>query len=425
VKAPPIEPHNVVKISTKTHSKKLYEPQWFSAMIRGERGQILPVLANAMNVLRNAPEVADALAFDSMKKAAILEMALPVIEAAEPLQDDFPRPVRDVDVTQLQEWLQHAGLPKIGKDTVHQAVDLRAQERAFHPVRDYLDGLTWDGQPRLARWLSYYLGAEVNNYHAGIGPMFLIAMVARIFAPGCKADYMMVLEGPQGARKSTACAILGGEWFSDNLPDVAHDGKDVSQHLRGKWLIEIAELSATSKAEDAALKAFISRPVERYRPTFGRREVIEPRECVFIGTTNKDAYLRDETGARRFWPVKVGKIDTDALAHDRDQLFAEAVHSYRQGAHWWPDGDFEEKHVRPQQDDRFEADAWEDAITEYIKTRSRVTVCEVAREALALGTAKIGMADQRRIGAILQRLDWKPIRDWLGRGYIPTTITKS
>lgn len=377
--------------------------QWLNACQLGYDATPRGNLYNAMLALRDDPRVSGLLAYDEMQRAAVLMAPVPsrIMQA----EDFEPRPLRDTDVSALHEWFQNNGLETVGNDVTHEAVDLRASERAFHPVKDYLNSLRWDGEPRLGTWLHHYLGAEPGPYTTAIGTMFLISMVARIFDPGCKADHMPVLEGTQGARKSAACGILGGVWFSDSLPDIRH-GKDASEHLNGRWLIEVAEMSALDKAETAALKAFITRPVERYRPSYGRRQVTEPRQCVFIGTTNKATYLRDETGGRRFWPVKVGTIDTDGLARDRDQLFAEAVMLYRKGWRWWPDAAFEDKHIRPEQDARYEADAWEEAIGGFLATTSRTSVLQVAREGLHIDTPKLSRADQNRIMAALDRLHW-------------------
>jgi hypothetical protein len=263
---------------------------WLAQCIVGDTGKPLPILANALMFLRTI--LPSHFAFDEMLCATKLVRPL----GNEP--DFAPRACTDIDISVVQEMIQRQGLKRITCDVVHQAVDLRGYERRFHPVKDYLNGVEWDGTSRISDLFPKYFGSDRTEYAMNVGGMFMVSMVARIFDPGCKADHVPVIEGPQGGLKSTACGILGGPWYSDNLPDVT-GGKDVSQHLRGKWLIEVSEMHAMNRAEATLLKAFLSRTTERYRPSFGRREVIEPRQCVFIGTTNKSAYLKDETGARR------------------------------------------------------------------------------------------------------------------------------
>jgi predicted P-loop ATPase len=375
---------------------------------RSDSGKIACNIASALIALRSDDGLRGALGFDEMS-------VLPVLlhEVGEPM-NVFPQavPLRDDHEIAIAEYLQNCGL-NVSVKAVHDAVLKRARECAFHPLQRYLRSLVWDGEKRVDVWLTTRLGVELSPYSQVVGRMFLIAMVARAMEPGCKADYMLILEGPQGKEKSTVCAVLGGPYFSDHLPDV-RSGKDAQQHLRGKWVIEVTELHPFGKAGAALLKAFISRDTERFRPSYGRHEVIEPRSCVFIGTTNKDSYLGDETGGRRFWPVTTGAIDIDRLIEDRDQLFAEAMQLYQDGERWWPDADFERLTIAPEQEQRYEADAWEEIIGSYLrgerpwlKPQTRVLVSEVAKDALGFDASRIGTADQRRIAAVLARQGWR------------------
>jgi len=374
---------------------------WIRRCIKSDSGKPLANVANVLLALRLDCGLRDVFAYDEMARQVILTHQI-----GSPLAPFEPRAVTDEDVVFVAEYLQQAGLKNVGSGVVREGIGARARESSFHPVRQYLDSLQWDGQKRVNVWLTTRLGAELSAYSSGVGKMFLIAMVARIYEPGCKADYMLVLEGHQGTLKSTACAVLGGPWFSDALPDVT-GGKDVSQHLRGKWLIEVGEMHAMNRAETTLLKSFITRQVEKYRPSYGHFEVEEPRQCLFIGTTNREAYLKDESGGRRFWPVKTGIIDIDGLEEDRDQLLAEAVRLYHSGEPWWPDRNFEQEHVKPEQEARFEADAWQELIVAYLATQQKVTVWQVAREALFIETPRIGTADQRRITSIMEMLGWR------------------
>ena len=389
---------------------------------------------NVVLALQTEPERQGAFGYDEMLRT---EMLLRPLSADEP--NFKPRPVTDIDATAVQVRLQWYGFLRLGKDATHQAIDKVARENSYHPVRDYLNGLEWDGFERLPKWLHTYAGADDNEYTAGIGTMFLIGMVARILRPGCKLDYMMTIEGDQGVWKSKMCSVLAGEYFSDHLPDIT--GKECSQHLRGKWLVEVAELRAYTRSAIDQFKEFLTRDVERYRPPWGRKEVHEPRQCVFIGTTNKALYLKDETGNRRFWPVKIGIIKLDCLQRDRDQLFAEAVYRFRQGEPWWPDADFERVTIAAEQEARYEADVWERPIADFLARLpegdlvqpKRTTILDVALGALGYedgppadrddprGTPinRLGHPDQNRIARVLTHLQWEPKRNKRERWWQP------
>lgn len=244
-------------------------------------------------------------------------------------------------------------------ELTYAVVEDTARLNAFHPVRDYLGALQWDGRPRLDTWLTDCAGAEDTKYVRAVGALVLMAAVRRVRQPGCKFDEMLVLENPtQGTAKSSALATLAikEDWFTDDLPLNA-EGKRVIESLRGRWIVEAGELSGMKRSDVEHLKAMLSRQIDRARMAFGRLVSSVPRQNIIIGTTNDTEYLRDATGNRRFWPVLVGTFDLDRLRRDRDQLWAEAAEREATGAsirlaeELWPAAEVE-------QGQRLTADPW-------------------------------------------------------------------
>jgi predicted P-loop ATPase len=317
--------------------------------------------------------------------------------------------------------LERRGLETIGKDLVQDAVAAVARYHIYHPIRDDLGRVIWDGSPRLGSWLVRLAGTEDSPYVRAVGRKFLIQMVARVMRPGCKADHVLVLSGAQGIGKSTACRILAGDYFSDNLPPI-NGGKDTMIHLRGKWLIELSEMAPSRKSEAEDLKAFLTTTVDSYRDPYGRTEGAWPRQCVFVGTTNSDKFLNDETGGRRFWPVTIpGVIDTDGLAAERDQLLAEALAAFSTGESWHLPREFEAVHAKPVQDTARVSDTWAEIVTAWLDKpiqdfddgdedarplRGEVTIRDVLADALGIPPAQQNTPVQRRAAAIMRQIGW-------------------
>lgn len=213
-------------------------------------------------------------------------------------------------------------------NTVDELLTTEAMKNTYHPVKDYLDSLTWDGVPRIATMFQTYHRSQMHpSYLAEVAHLWMVGAVARIYEPGVKFDYTWVLEGVQGIGKSTFLLTLASkEWFLDSLPNLAD--KDAATNIQGAWICEIAELSAMNRSTIDAVKAYMSRDTDRVRPPYGQRRIDFPRSTMFAGTTNLRHYLHDPTGARRFWPIEVGKLEFKALKADRDQLWAEAAFYY-------------------------------------------------------------------------------------------------
>jgi predicted P-loop ATPase len=375
-------------------------PEWRKELSVSERGQPTPLLANAITVLRNSHQWRGVILLDEFSSELLLAESPPWKDKKAPWRT---RPWEPNDDIQTANWLQREGIA-VNVSVAAQAVSAVSEDRKFHPVIDYLNGLKWDGIPRLNTWVSKYLGGAATAYHTEIGRCSLIAAIARIRKPGCKVDTIPIMEGAQGSGKSTALRVLFDPWFSDEIADFG--SKDAAMQIRGTWLIEISELDAMSRSDVGRIKAFVSRTVDRFRPPYGTRVIESPRSCVFWGTTNSDNYLKDESGGRRFWPIKTSSIDNNNLSIDRDQLWAEAQVRYNNGEQWWINDLEVQKTAVEEQRARYDGDAWDLMISEYLATRSEVSVDEILRLVIKLEPGQWSQAHQNRVARCLKSNGW-------------------
>lgn len=235
--------------------------------------------------------------------------------------------LRDIDAIQIQAEIArtHPAFAMVSKQMTHDAILSNAERHTFDSAKEYFKSLKWDQKPRLDSWLTYAFGVEDNEYHHAIGSNWLKGIAKRIMIPGCKFDYVLVLEGPQGAKKSMAIGILGGDWHAETV--LSPDNKDFFLVLLGNMIVEFSEGETLSRSEVKKLKSVITMQYDSVRLPYAREVGRYPRRCVFAMTTNEDKYLKDDTGNRRWLPVKVEKaIDIEWLRENRDQLFAEAYH---------------------------------------------------------------------------------------------------
>lgn len=326
----------------------------------------------------------------------------------------------EVDELLMGEWLtRHHWLPSMPRGTLEEAVRMVAYRHRYHPVREYLNGLTWDKEPRLATWLQRAVleedehSPELQRYLARVGTWFLQGMVARALEPGVKFDYMLILEGAQGMRKSTLLATLAGAWFADT--GLVLGEKDSYQQLQGRWLYEFPELDAFSKADVTKIKAFIASVSDYFRASFDKRARDYPRQLVFGGSTNEDHYLTDPTGNRRFWPVRVTRqIDIDWVREVRDQLFAEAVERFRRGARMYPTPEEERSLFEPQQNRRAVENAIGTAISDWLLDHpdgelvQEISLVKLLSK-IGIGIEKLGPGrfHEKQAAAALKRMGWQ------------------
>ncbi len=322
----------------------------------------------------------------------------------------------DSDAVNFKYWLSRVRCFNVSTQLCQEAAIIAAEKFRFHPVRDFLKTLEWDGTPRLDTWLIDYAGVDDNVYTRAVSAKVLLGAVARVINPGIKFDTMLVLEGEQGIGKSTLISILGGEWYGDI--GITDNDKDTIDAMRGNWIIEVSEMVCSRKVDTDKLKSFLSKTTDRVRLAYRRNAEDYPRQSIFIGTINPEegsGYLKDTTGNRRFWPVTCKKVDFEGLKAVRNQLLAEAQSRYFRGEKLYLEGNIA-RIANEETERRRQKDAWIEPIQDWLlrvdietgKHRDVVTGKEILEECIGISVSRMTNRELNRVAQIMvKELGWE------------------
>jgi putative DNA primase/helicase len=313
--------------------------------------------------------------------------------------------IQDHHLSDIRLALEADGFEPNERD-IRPAVECVARDESYNPIADYLNGLAWDGTSRLEEWMVKLLGAPQTDFVRLISPKVLIAAVARALRPGCKVDTVLILEGAQGIKKSTAIAALFGEAYATESVSLFDQHNKMVLAMRGSWVVELAEFVAIARRDHGAVKGMISMCSDKVVLPYAKYASNHPRRCVFFATVNPEGngYLTDMTGNRRYWPVSVTKIELEGIRAARDQLWAEACHRFQVGERWWLE-QHEEGVASSVQEDREEADAWAEALeTKIIESGFEELTVDQALTLLGLGNERKDRRAQMRAADVLKKL---------------------
>ena len=322
-----------------------YDDSWKAELDYSRSGKLQCSMGNIILILENDPALKGHIVHDLFTGFDTAVGGLP--------WDRHAAQWTDSDDANLRVWLEK-NYDITGKEKIADALTAVLTRHSRHPIRDYLNSLEWDGTPRLDRLIIDYIGAEDTDLNRAMTRKHFTAAVTRVFEPGCKYDYCLVMTGPEGVGKSTLLGVMGGEWFNDSITTT--EGKEGMDQLRKAWIVEMGELAGIKRSDVESVKTYLTRQVDIYRAAYARRVTEHPRQCVFCGTTNEALFLKGDTGNRRFWVIAVDpslrKIADwrQALIDDRDQLWAEAVYRYRHGEPLFLDEEMERQARKRQED---------------------------------------------------------------------------